>query len=120
MRSGYIRNEDAQNGTLTFTLMVNNHDASDIKLFGTLEACDRCHGVKIIRKVRFAVLTAYYQTSKNEPNSSACCRKQACLMLTCSYHAIGKVTSGLTFERRSGRILIKNTCSAIDNYRRLD
>ena len=85
-----------------------------VRLFKIVEAYDCCHGLK--RKIRLAVLAADYLTltSDNEPNPSACCGKQACLTLVCSYHAIGNVV----FETRGARISMKT--SAIGSYRQLD
>ena len=85
------------------------------RLFEIVEAYDCCHGLK--RNIRLAVLTADYAdylTSDNEPNLSACCGKQACLTLVCSYHAIGNVV----FESCGEKIAMKN--SAIGSYRQLD
>ena len=57
--------------------------------FKIVKAYDCCHGLK--RKIRLTVLTVDYLMSDNELNLSACCGKWACLMLVCSYHAIGNV-----------------------------
>ena len=60
------------------------------------------------------VLTADYLTSDNEPNPSARRGKQACLMLICSYHAIGSAV----FESCGERISVK--IGAIGRYKRID
>ena len=82
------------------------------RLFEIVEAYDCCHSLK--RKIRLVVLTVDYLTSGNKLNLSACCGKQACLMLVCSYHAIGNVV----FESCGEMISMKT--SAIGSYRQLD
>ena len=80
-----------------------------VRPFKIVEACDCCHSLE--RKLRLAVLTADYLTSNKEPNSSARRRKQACLALIGSYHAIGNVA----FKSCGGRISMK--IGAIGSYR---
>ena len=83
-----------------------------VRLFKIVKAYDCCHSLK--RKIRLTVLTTDYLTSDNKPNLSEHCGKQACLMLVCSYHAIGNIV----FESCGERISMKT--SVINSYRWLN
>ena len=84
------------------------------RLFKIVEAHYCCHSLKW--KIRLIVLTTDYVTSDNKLNLSACHGKQACLMLVCSYHAIGSVV----FESYGERISMKTSYSAISSYQQLN
>ena len=83
-----------------------------VRLFKIVKAYGCCHGLKI--KIRLTVLTVDYLMSDNKLNLSACHGKRACLMLVCSYHAIGNVV----FESCGERISMK--ISAISSYIQLN
>ena len=86
------------------------------RLFKIVEAYDCCYGLKRKIIIRLMVLTTDYLMSDNKPNPSAHRGKQACLMLVCSYHAIGNVV----FKSCGERISMKTSAISSYIYRQLN